>query len=144
MSTIRTTAPTSWAISSQGETLASWSSRVTTSSSPSRSSRANARESEKLRLVMFCPKTTASASQPRKRPAAARASSTIRPTRWLVGNGPPRLAADSRIAVATASLTASGTWLPPGVSKKAVLPWSALNRERTASTSKPPIRRPGR
>ena len=85
---------------------------------------------------MFCPKIVSSGEQRRKRAAAARAAVTISATRWEVANVPPRLAAASRMASLTAARTASGTWLPPGVSRKMVsLLASAAKRARTAATS---------
>jgi hypothetical protein len=72
------------ASSSQGETLPSWSSFVTMTSSPARQSRAAVRVSAKLSVVMFAPKITSSAEQLRKRPASALAWSRICWTRWLV------------------------------------------------------------
>ena len=53
MSAKRMTRPRSCATSSQGETFASWSSLVTTISSPSRNSRAAVRVSAKLSVDMF-------------------------------------------------------------------------------------------
>ena len=60
MSAKRTTRSRSRASSSQGETLASWSSRVTTISSPAASSRPSVRVRAKLSVVMLAPKTTSS------------------------------------------------------------------------------------
>ena len=84
------------ASSSHGATLPSWSRRVTTISSPAFHPRAAVRESANSSEVMFAPNITSSAVQPRKRPAAARASSTSATVRALVSNGPPTLAFDSR------------------------------------------------
>ena len=64
--------------------LASWSSRVTTISSPALRVRPRVRVSVKFSDVMLPPKMTSSASQPRNRAAAARASSRMTPMRWLV------------------------------------------------------------
>ena len=95
-STNRTTRSRSRASSSQGATFASWSSRVTTTSSPAFQSRAAVRESAKLSVVMFAPKPTSSGVAPRKRAAVSWASSTTSSLRRLVSKGPPRFAFDSR------------------------------------------------
>ena len=50
-----------------------------------------------------------------------------------VSNGPPRFAFVVRRQSATASMTESGTCVPPGPSKKASGRCSAVNRARTAS-----------
>ena len=54
--------------------FASWSRRVTTTSSPSCQSRAAVRESAKLSEVMFAPKVTSSLKTPSRSEAAARAA----------------------------------------------------------------------
>ena len=85
--------------------------------------------------VMFVPKITSCGSHPRKRAAPASACSRIFPTRRLVSYTAPRLALASRSVRAIASPTSSGTWEPPGASKK-VNPWcSAEKRSRSAVTS---------
>ena len=87
MSTHRTVAPASSAASTQGLTLASWSSRVTTTSSPGPSVRATEREMANSSVVAFGPKTTSSASALRS--AAARWASAITSSvSWLVANAP--------------------------------------------------------
>ena len=73
-STKRTTIPRSCASSSQGETFASWSSFVTSTSSPRSSVRARQRVSRKLSEVMVGPNATSSGWQLRNRPAATRAA----------------------------------------------------------------------
>ena len=88
--------PASWASSSHGETLASWSSRVTTTSSPAAQSRAAARVSAKFSVVMFGPKITSSAVAPRSSAAACRAPVTSASDRSDVSKGPPRFAFASR------------------------------------------------
>ena len=50
-----------------------------------------------------------------------------------VANGPPRFAFASRRYVAIASITESGTCVPPGPSKNASGRCSAVKRARTAS-----------
>ena len=84
---------------------------------------------------MFAPNATVSASQPRKRAAVSCACSISASVRMLVPYGPPTLALDSRKYVETASITESGTWVPPGPSKNARSLRSEEKRARTASTS---------
>src|SRR5712691_1322313 len=136
MSAKRTTRPRSCASSSHGDTFASWSSRVTRIWSPSLKARAAVRVSAKFSVVMFCPNTTSSASQPRKPAAASLPCATTASVRRLVSYGPPTFAFDSRKYAETASMTESGTCVPPGASKNAKPLWSALKRARTAWTSK--------
>src|SRR5579864_7714913 len=103
--------------------------------SPSFQSRDAVRERVKSSTVMFVPKTTSSGEQPRKRPASARAQSTIASTRRPVSYGAPRFPLASRSASAIARPTSSGTCEPPGASRKTNPPRSDENRLRTASTS---------
>jgi hypothetical protein len=72
----RTTSPWSSATRTQGATLASWSSWVTTISSPRRRVRATAWASRKLSVVMFGPKAISSGALPVSAAAAARAAAT--------------------------------------------------------------------
>src|ERR1035441_6600007 len=88
--TVRMTAPFS-SSAFHGEKLASWSSRVSTISSPGPSSRPIARLIAKVSDVIFAPKTISSASQFRKSPIAARASATMRSVvrlGWLPASSP--------------------------------------------------------
>src|SRR5258708_7490714 len=103
--------------------------------SPSFQSRDAVRESVKSTTVMFVPKTMSSGEQLRKRPASARARSTIASTRRPVSYGAPRFPLASRSASAIARPTSSGTCDPPGASRKAKPPRSDEKRLRTASTS---------
>src|SRR5260370_88436 len=91
MSTWRMTTPFS-SSARQGATLASWSSVVTTISSPAFSSRPMARASAKVIVVMFWPKTTSSRSQWKKSAMAARAAATIASFARLVAKAPHALA----------------------------------------------------
>src|SRR5579864_1260021 len=127
--------PRSAASSSHGATPPSWSSLETRMRSPSFQSRDAVRESVKSSTVMFVPNTTSSGEQLRKRPASARARSTIASTRRPVSYGAPRLPLASRRASAIARPTSSGTWEPPGASRNAKPPRSDENRSRTAATS---------
>src|SRR6266516_4615937 len=131
----RTLSPRSCASSSQGAMLPSWSSFVTTISSPASSSRPAARESAKFSVVMFAPNATSSAPQPRNPAATRRASPTRRSLRTLVSNGPPRFAFDPRRYAAIASTTSSGACVPPGASKNASSRSSAENRFRIETGS---------
>ena len=92
----RTFSSRSRASSSHGETLPSWSSCVTTISSPASSSRPTVRLSAKLSVVMFAPKTTSSGEQPRNAPPARRDSSTSSSVRRLVEYGPLTFAFEVR------------------------------------------------
>ena len=73
-STQRTSAPLASAAITQGRTLASWSSRVTTTSSPGSQSLASARARSKVSWVMLRPNTTPSGTPPIR-------SATCRPRR---------------------------------------------------------------
>ena len=68
--------------------LASWSSRVTTISSPGWKVRARERLMWKVRVVMLGPKTTSSASQPRRSATAWWASWITWSVRRLVSKAP--------------------------------------------------------
>ncbi len=105
-------------------------------SSPATSSRPAVRDSMKFSEVMFGPKITSWGSQPRKRAALASAWATIAATRRLVSYGAPMFALASRRQRAIASPTLSGTWLPPGASKKANPLCRELKRRRDAVGSK--------
>jgi len=92
----RTRKPRSSASSSHGATLASWSSRVTITSSCGPHVRAADRESAKLSVVMFGPKIVSSAVQRRKRAATAWAPSTRASDSRDVSNAPPTFAFEVR------------------------------------------------
>ena len=89
----------------------------------------------KLSDVMFAPNVMPFGSQPRKRPAVSCALAISASVRMLVPYGPPTLAFDSRKYADTASMTESGTCVPPGPSKNASSLCSDEKRARTASTS---------
>ena len=65
-------------------------------SSPASNSRPAVRESAKLSVVMFGPKTISSLLEPRNRAAVARARSNSTSVRRLVSYGPLTFAFDSR------------------------------------------------
>ena len=140
MSTQRTVAPASSAASTHGRTLASWSSRVTTTSSPGPSVRPTEREIANSSVVAFGPKTTSSASAFSRSAAARWASAITSSVSWLVANAPCALALLRRRYAAIASITGSGTWEPPGASTKTAgrpssSRASAGNRDRTWARS---------
>ena len=72
----RTAAPTASAARTQGRMLASWSSRVTITSSPGPQVAASVRARSKVSAVMLRPKTTPRGSTPSRSAIAARAAST--------------------------------------------------------------------
>ena len=113
----RTTRSWSAATSSQGDTLASWSSWVTTISSPGSSVRATAWASRKFSVVMFAPKAMPSGSPPVKSARAARPLSITSTAAAEVAKAPPRFAFDSRRQASIASSTCWGTCEPPGPSR---------------------------
>jgi len=86
----------SCASSSHGDTFPSWSSFVTTISSPAFQSRAAVRESAKFSVVMFAPKIVSSGAQRRKSAAVRRDCETSASVRRLVSYGPLTLALESR------------------------------------------------
>ena len=137
MSTKRTVRSRSWASSSQGETFASWSSLVQRISSPApKLAAGRAREREES-VVMFGPKTTSS-------PGAAEEAAGDLARRAVERLGAAaRLVRAARVRVrgrgsrsTTASITSSGTCVPPGPSKKTRSRWSAEKRARAAATSR--------
>ena len=81
------------AASTHGVMLASWSRRVTTTSSPGRQVLAIARLSANVSVVMFDPKTISFGSvAPSRSAAATRAEPTSSQTERLVANAPPSFA----------------------------------------------------
>ena len=118
-STQRTVIPRSAAAMVHGVMLASWSSLVTTISSPSTHVRDNARLTENVKLVMFWPNAISSGDVAPKRSAIAlRAFAATTSVSLLVRNGPPRLLLPDRRYPAIASMTAIGDCVPPGPSRK--------------------------
>ena len=87
---VRTTRSWSSATSSHGDTFASWSSAVTTISSPGLSVRATACASWKLSVVMFAPNAIPSGSAPVNSAAAARPRSITSSDSREVRKAPPR------------------------------------------------------
>ena len=138
-STHRTTAPAAAAASTHGRTLASWSSRVTTTSSPGRQCDDRVRDRSKVRAVMLRPKITSSGSTLSRSAMALRHSTTISSALRAAAVVLPRLDIGRSIASRMASATAVGVCEPPGPSKKAVPASSAGKHPRIASTSKPDL-----
>ena len=92
----RTVAPVSAPTASQGAMLASWSSCVTTTSSPGERVAATDRDSPNASVVMFWPNTHSSALPPRRSAAAERPSAMISSVSRLVAKAPPVFALCSR------------------------------------------------
>ena len=93
---VLTTRPWSSATTSHGDTFASWSSAVTTISSPGFIVRATACASWKFSVVMFAPKAIPSGSAPVKSAAAALPRSITSSDSRDVRNAPPRFEFESR------------------------------------------------
>jgi hypothetical protein len=93
---VLTISPWSLATASQGATFASWSSAVTTISSPGSNSRATACASRKFSVVMFAPNAISVAALPVSRPAAARAVASSSTVSRDVANTPPSFAVPRR------------------------------------------------
>ncbi len=132
----RTVAPRACAACTQGRMFASWSSRVTTTSSPGPQPADSTRDSSYVRAVALRPKTTPPGSPPVRSAIACRAATTTASARRSAAVTEPRLAIGAVIVAATAWATASGVCDPPGPSKWAAPPARAGNWARSAATSK--------
>ncbi len=108
MSTQRTVAPASRAASTQGRMFASWSRRVTTTSSPHPRPRPTEREIASSSVVAFGPNTTSSGSACRRSAAARCAPATTESVSSLVANAPCVFALLERRYAAIASITRLG------------------------------------
>src|ERR671917_445585 len=108
----RTPTPARTASSTHGRTLASWSSRLTTTSSPGRQVRASARATVQVSREGSGPRTTPVDTPPTRSATAVRALATSPSARADAGNTPPRSATGTRIACATACTTFSGSSAP--------------------------------
>ena len=102
---------------SHGDTFASWSSAVTTISSPGSIVRATACASWKFSVVMFAPKAMPSGSPPVKSAAAARPAPSPRPTRATCGTRRPGSSSSRAGSRSSRRSPRCGTWEPPGPSK---------------------------
>ena len=138
----RTTAPARSAAISHGRTLASWSRRVHTISSPSASPRAAVAEKRIVSAVIDGPKATPSGAAPSRRPTLARVAATTSSLARACGKCPPSLAVlPERIHSVIASIAASTIWVPPGPSRRAHPSASPGKRSRfTARTARAPGR----
>ena len=127
----RTVAPARSVAITQGRTFASWSSRVTTTSSPGDSVRPTAAESRIVIAVIDGPKATLSGSAPNSRPTAARACSTHSSVAYAAANTPPWLAPrPERIQSSIAAIALSTICVPAGPSRRAQLPAAPGKRSR--------------
>ena len=133
--THRTVAPAASAASTHGRTLASWSNRETTTSSPGPQPADSVRATMNVSSVAERPNTIPPGSRPSRSPMAARASTTQDSARRSAAVTKPRLATAAVSIPATAAATVSGDCVPPGPSKCAAPSSSAGKWARTASTS---------
>lgn len=131
----RTVAPAAAAACTQGRMLESWSSRVTTTSSPGAQPFASVREKSYANCVALRPKTTPDGCAPSRSASARRAPVTIASALRSPAVPDPRLDNGFASACATASITGSGVWVPPGPSKGAFPAFRAGNCARTAAMS---------
>ena len=134
-STHRTAAPAASAAITQGRTLPSWSSRVTTTSSSGPHSLAIARLTSKVSWVKLRPNTTPPAGAPSRSASASRAPSTARSAFSWATVRSPRLESGRESVSRTASATTSGVCEPPGPSKNASPLSRAGKWARTFATS---------
>ncbi len=127
----RTVAPARAAASSHGATLASWSSRVHTISSPGRSVRPAAAAKRIVRSVMLGPKTTPCGSAPSSVATLVRVAATSSSVRSAAANRPPWLALwPERMKSAIASIAPSTICVPAGPSSRAQPSRRPGNRSR--------------
>ena len=109
--------PRSAATASQGATLASWSRRLTTSSSPAAQSRARARETASVSVVMFAPNAISSRRAFSRSAAAQCASAETASTAIDIVNDRPAFAVPPTRCAVIASIASEHIWVPPGASK---------------------------
>src|SRR5215211_5881080 len=127
----RTVAPARSAAITHGRTLASWSSRVTTTSSPGASVRPTAADSRIVIAVIEGPNATSSGRAPSSRPAAARASSTHSSVACAAANAPPWFAPrPERIHASIAAIAESTICVPAGPSRRTHEPDTPGKRSR--------------
>ena len=124
------------AISTQGRTLASWSSRLTAISSPAVQVLAIARAMSKVSWVMLRPNTMPAGSAPSRSAIADRADATTASAPCSARVTVPRLAIGEISVSCTARATEAGVCEPPGPSKWAAPAASAGNWARMAATSR--------
>ena len=105
-----------------GRTLASWSRRVQTISSPGASVRPTAPAKAIVSAVMLKPKTISPGGAPSSAPALARADATSSSVACAAAKAPPWLAPrPERIHASIASIAASTICVPAGPSSRAQL-----------------------
>ena len=139
----RTVAPARSAAITHGRTFASWSRRVTTTSSPGPSVRPTAAESRIVIAVIDGPKATPAGSASSSRATDARARSTHASVACAAANTPPWLAlSPERMNSAIASIAESTICVPAGPSSRTQLPASPGKRSRF--TAAPAPRAPAR
>ena len=97
--------------------LPSWSSRLTTTSSPGPHRDASERAKSKVSCVIDRPNTTPPGSTPSRSATAARAATTTSSARISAAVTEPRFEMPLTSVPATASATTRGTCVPPGPSK---------------------------
>jgi len=90
---------------------------VTISSSPSRQSRASAREIDKVSEVMFGPKAISPGSAPSRSAIAACAASLSASVSIEVRNRPPLFAVPPSRCAIIAAIAGAHTCVPPGPSR---------------------------
>src|SRR4051812_10501439 len=135
----RTAAPARSAAISHGATLASWSRRVQTTSSPGSSVRPTAAAKRIVSALMLSPKTIPCGSPPRKAATLARVCSTSSSVARAAAKAPPWLALrPERIQSAIASIAASTICVPAGPSSRAQP--SARPGKRSRFTRRPAAR----
>ncbi len=116
----RTVAPLRSAWMTHGRTLASWSRRVQTTSSPGCSVRPTAPAKAMVSAVKLAPKTISPAGAPSSAPALARAEASSSSVAWAAANTPPWLAPrPERIQASMASIALSTICVPAGPSSRA-------------------------
>jgi hypothetical protein len=137
----RTVAPARSAAITHGRTLASWSMRVQTTSSPGRSVRPTAAASRMVIAVMDGPNATPRGSAPKSCATVARASATHASVAWAAANAPPWFALrPERMNAAMASIALSTICVPAGPSSRAQPPDRPGKRSRFTTAPAPPAR----
>ena len=119
-----------------GRTLQSWSSCVTTISSPSDQVFASAREKSYVSCVALRPKTTPRGSAPSRSATASRNASTAFSALRSLAIEVPRLDRGPVRVRAIAAPTTAGVCVPPGPSKCAIPDSRDGNSLRSAATSR--------
>ena len=128
----RTVAPARSAASTHGRTLPSWSSRVTTTSSPGLRDRPTAAANRIVSDVIDSPKTMLSCWPPRSSAHTCRVDRTSASVASACGKGPCALAASpDRHQAVEASMASSTAWVPAGPSSRTQSSRSPGKRSRS-------------